>query len=269
MALRSANMNVMTRAAEKAGRALVRDFGEVEQLQVRKKGPGDFVSNADRKAEDIILRELEKARPDFAILAEESGARDVDGAECRFIVDPLDGTTNFLHGIPHFAVSIALEVRGELTAGVIYDPVKDEFFWAEKGSGAWLRDRRLRVSGRRDMTDAVIATGIPHLGIGGGPDGHALFQKRLSAVMANTAGVRRLGAAALELAYVAAGRYEGFFERGLHPWDVAAGVVLVKEAGGFVSDIKGRAYTLKSTELVAANEGLHQSFTKLLDKASS
>ncbi len=268
MAIRSANLNVMMRAAEKAGRALVRDFGEVEQLQVTKKGPDDFVSSADRKAEEIILRELQKARPDYGYLMEESGELKADDSENRFIIDPLDGTTNFLHGMPHWAISIALETRGELTAGVIYDPIKDELFWAEKGAGAYQRDRRLRVSGRTEMADAVIGTGIPHLGIGGGPEGHAQFIQRLHAVMGVAAGVRRLGVASLDLAYVAAGRFDGFWERGLKPWDVAAGVVLVREAGGFVSDAQGRAFTLKSADLVAANGPLHTGLTKLIKNAA-
>ncbi len=267
MAIRSANLNVMMRAAEKAGRALVRDFGEVEQLQVMKKGPGDFVSNADRKAEDIIKRELQKARPDFGFLMEESGETAGADENNRFIVDPLDGTTNFLHGMPHWAVSIGLEQNGEVTTGVIYDPIKDEMFWAEKGQGAFLRDKRLRVSGRSQMHDSVFATGIPHIGIGGGPKGHALFMKRLHAVMGNSAGIRRWGTASLDLAYVAAGRYEGFWERGLHPWDVAAGWIIVKEAGGFVTDVAGRAYSLKSQDIVASNSGVQTAFCKTLRSA--
>lgn len=264
MAIRSANINVMMKAAEKAGRALVRDFGEVEQLQVSRKGPGDFVSNADVKAEKIILRELEKARPDYGFLMEESGSAGPDGAENRFIIDPLDGTTNFLHGLPHWAISIGLEQKGEVTAGVIYDPVKDEIFWAEKGKGAFLRDRRLRVSSRRQVSDSVFATGIPHLGIGGGAEEHMLFLKRLERVMAQSAGLRRWGTASLDLAYVAAGRYDGFWERGLNAWDVAAGIIIVKEAGGFITDVSGRAYTFDSKDIVASNDGIQKGFLELL-----
>lgn len=264
MAIRSANINVMMKAAEKAGRALVRDFGEVEQLQVSRKGPGDFVSNADVKAERIIRRELEKARPDYAFLMEESGEAGPEDAEGRFIIDPLDGTTNFLHGLPHWAISIGLEKQGEIIAGVIHDPIKDEMFWAEKGQGAFLRDRRLRVSSRRSLSDSIFATGIPHQGIGGGPEGHALFLKRLEKVMAHSAGVRRWGTASLDLAYVAAGRYDGFWERGLHAWDVAAGIIIVKEAGGFVTDASGRNYSFDAKDIVASNDGVQREFLKLL-----
>lgn len=263
MAFRSANINVMVRAAEKAGRALVRDFGEVEQLQVSRKGPADFVSSADIKAEKIVRRELEKARPDFGFLMEESGAVEGADKDHRWIVDPLDGTTNFLHGLPHFAVSIALEERGESVAGVIYDPVKDEIFWAEKGAGAFLGDRRMRVSGRRRLADSLLATGIPFLGHDEG-EGHTVFLAQLKAAMAQTSGVRRWGAAALDLAYVAAGRYDGFWERGLNPWDVAAGVILVREAGGYVSQIDNRAHKLDSPTILAANDRLHVEFVKLL-----
>ncbi len=267
MAIRSANMNVMMRAAEKAGRALVRDFGEVEQLQVSRKGPADFVSGADKKAEGIIRRELQKARPDYTLVMEESGTVKGEDTDNKFIIDPLDGTTNFIHGLPHWAVSIGLEQRGEITAGVIYDPIKDEMFWAEKGMGAYLLDKRLRVSARNKIEDCVFATGIPHLGIGGGPEGHAEFSKRLQKMMGVSAGIRRFGAAALDMAYVAAGRYDGFWERGLSPWDIAAGIIIVREAGGFVTDIAGRDYNFQRTELMAATNTIHQSFVKTLKDA--
>ncbi|UCH74130.1 MAG: inositol monophosphatase [Rhodospirillales bacterium] len=263
MAFRSANINVMVRAAEKAGRALIRDFGEVEQLQVSRKGPADFVSTADTKAEKIVRRELEKARPDFGFLMEEGGAIEGRDKERRWLVDPLDGTTNFLHGLPHFAVSIGLEERGEITAGVVYDPIKDEIFWAEKGAGAYLGDRRMRVSGRTRLPDSLLATGIPYLGRQEGA-GHRQFLAQMAAVMAQTSGVRRWGAAALDLAYVAAGRYDGFWESGLSPWDVAAGTILVREAGGYVSQIDGRAHKLDSPSILAANDRLHRDFVKLL-----
>lgn len=267
MAIRSANLNVMMRAAQKAGRALVRDFGEVEQLQVTRKGPADFVSNADKKAEDIILRELQKARPDYGFLMEEGGEIVGEDTANRFIIDPLDGTTNFLHGMPHWAVSIALEQNGAVTTGVIYDPIKDEMFWAEKGQGAFLLDKRLRVSGRTKMADSVFATGIPHMGIGGGPKGHNTFIRRLHAVMGVSAGLRRWGVASLDMAYVAAGRYDGFWEQGLQPWDVAAGVIIVKEAGGFVSDLQGRDFKLNSPVVVASNAGIQNAFAKTLREA--
>lgn len=263
MAHRSANINVMVRAAEKAGRALIRDFGEVEQLQVSRKGPADFVSAADTKAERIVRQELAKARPDYGLLMEEAGRVDGADKEHCWIVDPLDGTTNFLHGLPHFAVSIALQRGPDVVAGVIYDPVKDEIFWAEKGVGAYLGDRRLRVSGRGRLPDALMATGIPFLGRQEG-EGHRKFLAELESVMARTSGVRRWGAASLDLAYVAAGRYDGFWETGLSPWDVAAGVVMVREAGGYVTEISGRAHRLESPTILAANDRLHTEFVKIL-----
>ncbi len=265
MAHRSANINVMVRAAEKAGRALIRDFGEVEHLQVSRKGPADFVSAADTKAERIVRQELEKARPDFGFLMEEGGEVEGRDPTHRWIVDPLDGTTNFLHGLPHFAISIALESRGELVAGVIYDPVKDEIFWAEKGAGAYLGDRRMRVSGRGRLADSLLATGIPFLGRDEG-EGHRSFLAQLEVVMQHTAGVRRFGAAALDLAYVAAGRYDGFWETGLSPWDVAAGIVMVREAGGYVTEIGSRKHRLDSPTILAANDRLHREIDNILKR---
>jgi len=259
----SALITVMTRAARRAARGLVRDFGEVEQLQVSRKGPADFVSQADLKAEQILRDELEKARPEFGFLMEESGASKPGDGRHRFIVDPLDGTTNFLHGLPHFAVSIGAERDGELIAGVVYEPAHDEMFWAEKGQGAYLNQRRLRVSGRRQMRDALIATGMPFMGKGNDV-GHRRYLAELGAVMGQVAGIRRWGAAALDLAYVAAGRFDGFWERHLSAWDVAAGIVLVREAGGFVSEIEGGANMLTSGSIVAGNDHLHQPLGDLL-----
>ncbi|MFQ5535792.1 MAG: inositol monophosphatase family protein [Sphingomonadales bacterium] len=261
MAFRSADINVMAGAAYRAARRLVRDFGEVEQLQVSKKGPADFVTNADLMAEKTILRELQHARPAYGLLMEEKGAIKGEDPDCRWVVDPLDGTTNFLHGIPHFAISIALEVRGEITAGIVYQPLTDELYWAEKGRGAHVNDRRLRVSARREFRDAVIATGIPHLGRGSADE----FSHLLRVVMAEVAGVRRFGAASLDLAYVAAGRFDGFWETGLERWDIAAGSLIVREAGGFVSDINGGEGYMKSGDIVAANDPLHPKLTKLLN----
>ena len=263
MAARSALYNVMERAARKAARSLVHDFGEVENLQVSLKGPGDFVSTADLQAERILKAELSKARPDYGFLMEESGAERGDGRH-RWIVDPLDGTTNFLHGIPHFAISIALEREKEIVAGVIYDPMRDEMFYAEKGFGAFVNDRRMRVSARANLTDAVIGTGIPFRERGN----HPHYLKLLEAVMGHTAGVRRMGAAALDLAYVAAGRFDGFFEIGLSPWDVAAGLLLVREAGGYVSEIDGGRDALNSGNVLAANDRLSAPLGKLLREAA-
>ncbi len=259
MAVRSALMNVMAAAARKAGRGLIRDFGEVENLQVSQKGPSDFVSTADLKAEKTIRTELEKARPGFGFMMEESAATVGDGRN-RWIVDPLDGTLNFLHGIPHFAVSIALERDGEIVAGVVYQPLTDEEYWAEKGSGAFVSDRRLRVSGRRSLGESVIATGIPFREHGE----HPKYLKTLQAVMAQTAGVRRFGSAALDLAYVAAGKYEGFWEFNLKPWDIAAGLLLVREAGGYTSELLGSGDILKTGNVLAANDHLHLPLGALL-----
>ena len=248
MAARSALYTVMERAVRKAGRALTRDFGEVEHLQVSLKGPGDFVSVADKRAEATLREELQRARPGYGFLMEESGEIAGDGVH-RWIIDPLDGTTNFLHSIPHFAISVALERGKEIVAGIVYNPVQDELYWAERGNGAFLNDRRLRTSARRELSASVIGTGIPFQTRGD----HPAYLRTLAAVMARTAGVRRMGAAALDLAYVAAGRFDGFWESGLSPWDIAAGMLLVREAGGFVEDIEGRENVLATGNILAAN----------------
>jgi myo-inositol-1(or 4)-monophosphatase len=264
MAVRSATINVMASAALKAARGLIRDFGEVEQLQVSVKGPGEFVSAADVKAEKVLRTELAKARPGYGFLMEESGAEVGSDRHHRWIVDPLDGTTNFLHGIPHFSISIALERDGDIVAGLIYEPVRDEMFWGEKGGGAFLNDRRLRVSARRHLGEALIGTGIPFVGRGD----HGTYLATLGAVMAATSGVRRLGVASLDLAYVAAGRLDGFWEFGLSPWDIAAGIALVREAGGYITDMAGGGSMLASGDVLAANDHLHQPLAQLLDQSS-
>jgi myo-inositol-1(or 4)-monophosphatase len=263
MAVRSAVINVMAAAARKAGRGLIRDFGEVENLQVSQKGPSDFVSTADLKSEKTLRLELEKARPGYGFMMEESAETIGDGRH-RWIVDPLDGTLNFLHGIPHFCISVALEREGEIVAGVVYEPLRDEEFWAEKGSGAFVSDRRIRVSGRRDLGQSVIATGMPFRG----KEAHPGYMRTLNAVMAETAGVRRLGAAALDLAYVAAGRFDGFWEFGLKPWDIAAGMLLVKEAGGYCSEPDGSGHDmLANGNVLAANDHLHLPLGRLMRQA--
>lgn len=264
MALRSALLNVMVGAAHKAARGLVRDFGEVEQLQVSRKGPADFVSKADHRAERIIAAELSRARPAYGLLMEETGAVAGTDTSNRWIVDPLDGTTNFLHGIPHFAISIALERDGEPYAGVVYAPVADELYTAERGTGAFLNGRRMRVSGRTRIEDALFATGIPFKGLAD----HALFLRQLAAVMGEVAGIRRFGSAALDLAYVAAGRYDGFWENGLHPWDIAAGIVLVREAGGFVSDLDGGRRMFTGGGILACNPHYHPLLLAMLRRAA-
>src|ERR1700720_3897088 len=245
MATRSPTLNVMGNAALKAARALLRDFGEVEQLQVSVKGPGEFVSAADLKAERILKTELKRARPGYAMLFEEGGAEAGSDPRHRWIVDPLDGTTNFLHGIPHFAISIGLERDGEIVAGIVYEPTRDEMFRAEKGAGAYLNDRRLRVSARRQLAESLVGTGIPF----GERGDHPAYASTLAAVAAATSGVRRLGAAALDLAYVAAGRLDGFWEFRLAPWDIAAGLILVREAGGYLSDLAGGHDMLSSGDV--------------------
>ena len=265
MAATSPILNVMIRAAEKAARSLVRDFGEVEQLQVSQKGPGDFVSAADKRAEELIYEELHKGQPSYGFLMEESGAKEGSNPDFRWIVDPLDGTTNFLHGIPHWCISIALEAKGVLTHGLIYDPIKDEMFTAEKNGGAFLhRSKRLRVSGRRDMMQATIATGAPRRAL----KDQEQFLNEYKAVLSVSPGLRRFGAAALDLAYVAAGRYEAFWERSLQPWDVAAGILIVKEAGGFIADPDDhKASPLETGNIIAANDALFNDMKKVLKNA--
>lgn len=263
MTTRSPLINVMAGAAHKAARKLVRDFGEVEHLQVSQKGPADFVSEADRRAEEVLRFELARVRPGFGFLLEEAGEIKGEPGAPRWIVDPLDGTTNFLHGIPHFAVSIGLEENGELVAGVIYDPLRDEMFWAEKNAGAYVNRQRIRVSARAKLNEAVLATGIPFAGRGG----KAEFLAAMEPIMERTAGVRRFGSAALDLAYVAAGRFDAFWELGLSPWDVAAGIVIVREAGGFVTDLADGGDMLNGGSILAANDRLHGPVGKLLREA--
>ena len=258
----SALMNVMVAAARKAARSLVRDFGEVEQLQVSLKGPANFVSAADTRAEEILHKELLRARPGYGLLLEEHGEVAGEDDQHRWIVDPLDGTTNFLHGIPIFSISIALERQGQLVAGVVYNPAMDELYTAERGGGAFMNDRRLRVAGRSKLIDSVIGCGVPHLGRGQ----HGNFLIELRNVMAEVAGVRRLGSAALDLAYVAAGRMDGFWETGLSSWDIAAGILLVREAGGFVSDMDGAQGMLDNGEVVAGNEIIQRALLKTVKK---
>lgn len=267
MAAISGLMRVMERAARKAGGRLRRDFGEIEHLQVSKKGPADFVSKADQHAERTLWDELRVARPGWGFLMEEGGEIAGEPGKPRFIIDPLDGTSNFLHGIPHFAISIAVQEPtldgkgwGEVTAALVYQPITDESFWAEKSQGAWLQDRRLRVSARRHLDEALIATGIPFAGRGDMGEWIRIY----SELGPRIAGVRRFGAASLDLAWVAAGRFDGFWESSLAPWDTAAGCLLVREAGGFVSDYKGRSQPICDETILAGNDALHSKLHKLL-----
>lgn len=262
---RSAHMNVMAEAAEKAGRALIRDFGEVEHLQVSKKGPGDFVSAADHKSEKLIVEILSKARPNFGFLLEEGGEKKGGDAAHRWIVDPLDGTSNFLHGIPHWCISIALEKDGEIVAGVVHDPIKNELFAAEKGTGAFMNNKRLRVSSRFALDASMIAMGGVQPG---DAQKHATYISEINAVTSHVGTMRRFGAAALDLAYVAAGRCEAFWERNLSPWDVAAGALIIKEAGGSVTDLSGGKDYVYGRGILGSNGSVHAALLKLVQSPS-
>jgi len=263
MPAQSALLNVMTAAALKAGRSLKRDFGEVANLQVSLKGPANFVSAADRRAEEILYTELTKARSGYGFLGEEGGTREGTDKTNRWIVDPLDGTTNFLHGIPHFAISIGLEREGKIVAGLIYNPANDEIFSAERGKGAFLNNRRIRVAARKRLADAIACCALPHHGRGD----LALFRREMAAIQDKVAGLRRFGAAALDLAYVAAGRFDVYWERGLSPWDFAAGVAIVREAGGFVTDLADNERSMEPGDVIAGNETLHRQVLDLLKAA--
>ena len=262
--LRSALLNVMIQAARKAARSLKRDFGEVEHLQVSLKGPANFVCAADRRAEQILHDELTRARPGYGFLGEEGGRREGADKTHTWIVDPLDGTSNFLHGIPQFAVSIALEREGTIVAGVIYNPAHDELFIAERGKGAFLNDQRLRVAARQRLVDSVIACGLPHHGKGD----LALFRSEFIQVQDKVAGLRRFGAAALDLAWVAAGRLDVYWERDISPWDIAAGLLLVREAGGYVTDLDGGEDMFVKGQVIAGNETMHRDLLRLVKTAA-
>ncbi|MEP5760041.1 MAG: inositol monophosphatase family protein [Litoreibacter sp.] len=260
----SANLNVMIKAARAAAKSLVKDFREVENLQVSTKGPGDFVSRADTAAEELIKEELMNARPTYGWVGEESAPVEGKDPTRRWIVDPLDGTTNFLHGIPHWAISIALEHKGEVVSAVVYDAAKDEMFYAEKGAGAWLNDRqRLRVSSRNKMIESVFATGIP---FGGGKYLPATL-KDFTSIMPTCAGVRTMGSSALGLAYIAAGRHDGYWERGLKSWDIAGGLLLVREAGGLVEPIREGQNLLEDGHVIASNSDIFDQFAKTIRSA--
>jgi myo-inositol-1(or 4)-monophosphatase len=261
--IRSAIITVMGNAARKAARGLARDYGEVENLQVSLKGPGDFVSAADRRAEETVYRELSKARPTYGFHMEERGHIAGTDPSHVWVVDPLDGTTNFLHGIPLFAISIALLKDGMPIAGIVFNPIADELFVAERGRGGFVNDRRLRVAARRDLSDCVVCCGIPHQGRGD----PARFHNELGAIQEKVAGVRRTGAASLDLAWIAAGRFDGFWERGLSPWDMAAGILLVREAGGIVTDLDGDLDVLEKGTILAGNEFVHRSLLSAIKGA--
>lgn len=256
----SANLNIMIKAARRAGRGLVKDFREVENLQVSTKGAGDFVSRADTQSEKTLKEDLMGARPTYGWLAEEGGEEEGQDPTRRWIVDPLDGTTNFLHGLPHWAVSIALEHKGQIVAGVVFDPAKDEMFFAEKGAGAWMNESRLRVSGRNKMIESIFATGLPFAGRPDLPD----TLRELGRILPGCAGVRRWGSAALDMAYVAAGRYDGFWERRLNSWDLAAGLIIAREAGGLAEPIEASGNIVEDGTIICANEALFSPLAKLV-----
>ena len=258
--LQSALMNVMVKAARRAGRSLKRDLGEIENLQVSLKGPANFVSLADKRAEEMLYEDLIKARPGYGFIGEEGGTREGDDKSHTWIVDPLDGTTNFLHGIPQFAISIGLRREDTVIAGLIYNPANDELYIAERGKGAFLNDQRLRVAGRRRLDDCVVACGLPHIGRGD----HDLSRREMTEIQNRVAGLRRFGAASLDMAFVAAGRLDGYWERNLQAWDMAAGTILIKEAGGVVSCVDGQSDPLKTGNLICGNEYIHAELVKIL-----
>lgn len=262
--IHSALINVMVKAARRAGRSLKRDLGEIEHLQVSLKGPANFVSRADKRAEEMLYEDLSKARPGYGFIGEEGGSREGSDKSHTWIVDPLDGTTNFLHGIPQFAISIGLRRDDTIIAGVIYNPANDELYIAERGKGAFLNDQRLRVAARRQLNECVIACGLPHIGRGD----HALFLREMSALQNKVAGLRRFGAASLDLAFVAAGRLDGYWERDLSPWDIAAGMIILREAGGTVSGIDGNDDALTTGHVVCGNEVIHRELIKVLKAAA-
>src|SRR5450631_4650624 len=260
----SALLNVMIAAARKTARALKRDFGELEKLQVSLKGPANFVTSADRRAEETLFAELSRARPGYGFLGEEGGVREGADKSHRWIVDPLDGTTNFLHGIPQFAISIALEREDTVIAGLIYNPASEEMFIAEKGKGAFMNEQRIRVAGRKRLSDSVVACGLPHIGRGN----LALARQETGAMQEQVAGLRRFGAAALDLAWVAASRLDGYWERDIKAWDIAAGLILVREAGGFVTDTDGGEDMFTTGHVVAGNDPIHKEVLAVLKAAA-
>jgi myo-inositol-1(or 4)-monophosphatase len=263
MILQSTLIQIMVSAVRKSCKGVARDFGEISELQVSRKGPGDFVTAADKRVEAAMFEELMRVRPGYGFLGEESGEVEGTDKTHRWIVDPIDGTTNFMHGIPHFACTVALEREGEIVAGVTFNPVTNDLYWAEKGKGAYHNDRRLRVSARKHLEDCLMATGAPFIG----KPGHAQFFKDLHQIMARTVGIRRMGACSLDLAYLAAGRVDGYWERGLKPWDMAAGLLLVAEAGGKVTSIDSEASPMVTGELIAANFDIYPQFLEKLNLA--
>ena len=257
----SANLNVIIKACEKASKSLIRDFGEIENLQVSIKGPSDFVSSADKKVEKTLIRELEKARPDYSFLSEEIGKIDKKNKNYKWIIDPIDGTLNFLHGIPHFAISVALEKEKEIVCGAIYDPIKDELFFAEKNQGAFLNNQKIRVSKRKTIKDCMLLTGGPSSKSNNKQTSLQEYEKISNAI---TSPLRKMGSAALDMAYIAAGRADGFFQRNLNYWDVAAGLIIIREAGGIISDFSGTKEFVEKKNIIATNAYINKDLVNLL-----
>jgi len=258
----SANINIMMAAARKASKSILRDFGELEKLQVSVKGQNDFVTMADIKAQEIIHYELSRARENYGFLMEEGNNKSsIDDNEFTWIIDPIDGTLNFMNGIPYFGISIALNQKDKLIAGLVYDSIHNDFYWAEEGIGAYLNDQRLRVANKSSLDKSVIALGIPFLGRGD----HKQHIRSQEVVMSKVAGLRRFGAASLDLAYVAAGKVDGFWEYGLSPWDVAAGIILVKEAGGLALGIDNKENPLLTGNIVAGNVNIVKELQNILN----
>jgi len=261
MKLSSANINVMVKACRKASKTIIRDFGEIENLQVSLKGPGDFVTASDKKVEKILINELQKARPSYSILSEEIGQINNDKS-FKWIIDPIDGTANFLHGIPHFAISIGLEHDDEIICGIVYDPIKDEMFVAEKGNGSYLNNQRMRVSSRSKLKDCIVFTGGPRLDSKNKELALEEYKKFSSKILIP---IRKLGSASLDMAYVAAGRCDGFWQRNLNYWDIAAGIILVKEAGGFVTDFEGENRYVENKTILATNSRISKEMIEVLN----
>tara|TARA_Y100000590_G_scaffold169972_1_gene194544 strand:+ start:1183 stop:1968 length:786 start_codon:yes stop_codon:yes gene_type:complete len=260
MKLSSANINVMVKACRKAAKTLIRDFGEIENLQVSLKGPGDYVTASDKKVEKILIDELQKARPSYSILSEEIGEINNDKS-FRWIIDPIDGTSNFLHGIPHFAMSVALEHEKEIICGIVYDPIKDEMFAAEKNNGSYVNNKRMRVSARSKLKECIIFSGGPRYE---SKNKELVFEEyKKFSLKVNTA-IRKLGSASLDMAYVAAGRCDGFWQRDLNYWDIAAGIILIKESGGLVTDFKGENEYIQNKTILATNSKIKNEMIEVL-----
>jgi len=260
MKLTSANINVMIKVCRKAAKTLIRDFGEIEKLQVSLKGPGDFVTASDKKVEKILIDELQKARPNYSILSEEIGEINNDES-FRWIIDPIDGTSNFLHGIPHFAISIGLEHDKEIICGIVYDPIKDEMFTAEKGNGSYINNQRMRVSSRSDLKDCIIFSGGPRYD---SENRELTFEEYKKFSLKVGIPIRKFGSGSLDMAYVAAGRCDGFWSRDLNYWDIAAGIILVREAGGYVTDFNGENKYNQNKTLLAGNSKINREMIEIL-----